>query len=263
VSRYQHIAFFGATGSNELFLGLDPGRFRSGVTSETEDRPFGSLDSQIPDKDRFKDAEPFVARCRGCSGVFEVTRVGTQETPMFTPAGPSCPACHTQLGTPSLQVQLELHIRQHIAKYYEGWTVCDDPTCDQRTRMMSVYGRRCLRVGCRGSVSFEASLQLYNQLMYCASLFNGNKTIATAKGTSRQGETFPLKCSKASAQLWSFARGNNCLGRSQSTSAAGVIAKCRQVFAKLWASLGRYERVVFIHEIIIVMVVSCRAALVE
>lgn len=55
----------------------------------------------------------------------------------------------------SLQMQLETQIREHIGKYYEGWAVCDDPTCGHRTRMMGVYGRRCLRPGCRGAVSFE------------------------------------------------------------------------------------------------------------
>lgn len=62
--------------------------------------------------------------------------------------------------TPSLQTQLESQLREHIGKYYEGWTVCDDPTCGHRTRMMSVYGRRCLRTGCRGSVAFEVSRYL-------------------------------------------------------------------------------------------------------
>lgn len=39
--------------------------------------------------------------------------------------------------------------------------MCDDPTCGQRTRSMSVYGRRCLRVGCRGAVGFEVGSFLF------------------------------------------------------------------------------------------------------
>lgn len=57
----------------------------------------------------------------------------------------------------TLQAQLEFQIREAISKYYEGWTLCEDPTCGYRTRMMSVYGRRCLRPGCRGRVAFEVS----------------------------------------------------------------------------------------------------------
>ena len=63
--------------------------------------------------------------------------------------------CGNGLGTASLQIQLECQIREHINKYYEGWTVCDDPTCGNRVRMMGVYGRRCLKEWCRGSVTFE------------------------------------------------------------------------------------------------------------
>jgi hypothetical protein len=66
--------------------------------------------------------------------------------------------CGNSFGTASLQIQLECQIREHINKYYEGWTVCDDPTCGNRARMMGVYGRRCLKEWCRGSVTFEVSL---------------------------------------------------------------------------------------------------------
>ena len=69
--------------------------------------------------------------------------------------GPACPVCSKTISPGSLQTQLEVQIREHIAKYYEGWTVCDDPTCNYSTRMMGVYGRRCLRSGCRGRVAFK------------------------------------------------------------------------------------------------------------
>jgi hypothetical protein len=52
-------------------------------------------------------------------------------------------------------VQLEVQTRDAIARYYAGWATCDDTTCELRTRMMGVYGRRCLRAGCRGTVAFE------------------------------------------------------------------------------------------------------------
>jgi DNA polymerase alpha subunit A len=69
--------------------------------------------------------------------------------------GPTCPMCDKTLGTASLQMQLECQIREHIYRYYEGWTVCDDATCGNRARMMSVYGWRCLKDQCGGTVSFE------------------------------------------------------------------------------------------------------------
>ncbi len=49
-------------------LGLDPGRFRSSTTDESEERSFGTLESQLPDSVRFKDADPLLLRCRKCEG---------------------------------------------------------------------------------------------------------------------------------------------------------------------------------------------------
>jgi len=61
---------------------------------------------------------------------------------------------------------LVTQIRENISKYYEGWTICDDPTCGNRTRMMGVYGRRCLRQGCRGTVTFEVSSSRFDTLWH-------------------------------------------------------------------------------------------------
>lgn len=70
----------------------------------------------------------------------------------------ACPACSATLTTPSLAIQLDMRIRAQISKYYLAWTVCDDDGCGARTRMMGVYGRRCLglvKEGCKGSVRLE------------------------------------------------------------------------------------------------------------
>ena len=134
---------------------------------------FGSLDSLMSDAERFKDAAPLVVRCRSCTAqsafspiadrsvrppFFSLLRTLTsQQTSMVTSAGVRCPACNAAISPASVQAQLEVQMRAQIARYYEGWTVCDDPTCGQRTRMMGVYGRRCLRPGCEASVAFEVS----------------------------------------------------------------------------------------------------------
>ena len=72
-----------------------------------------------------------------------------------------CPSCKAPLGEGSLQVQLEVQIRKHVARYYEGWLVCDDSVCGYRTRMMRVYGRKCLRPECRGTMSFEVIISSF------------------------------------------------------------------------------------------------------
>ncbi|KAH9072265.1 DNA polymerase alpha catalytic subunit [Lactarius deliciosus] len=160
-------------------LGLDPGRYRSVVT-ETEDRRFSTLESRLPESERYKDAAPFVVRCRACEGSAAFAPVTNRADSLVTAKGVTCPMCGNSLGTASLQIQLECQIRVHINKYYEGWTVCDDATCGNRARMMGVYGGRCLKDWCRGSVTFEYSdAMLYNQLRYFRYLFDIEKAVVT------------------------------------------------------------------------------------
>ncbi|KAF8966275.1 DNA polymerase alpha catalytic subunit [Flammula alnicola] len=161
-------------------LGLDPMRYRTSTGGD--ERMFSGLDSQISDAERFRDAVPFFVRCRHCQGRLNFLPLNHPEANLLLPTGPTCPACSKPISAGSLQTQLEVQIRDFIAKYYEGWTVCDDPTCDNHTRMMGVYGRRCLRSGCKGKVTFEYSdTQLYNQLRYFVSLFDVQKALATSR----------------------------------------------------------------------------------
>ncbi|KAF8813033.1 DNA polymerase alpha catalytic subunit [Phlegmacium glaucopus] len=163
-------------------LGLDPTRFRTSIGGN--ERTFSGLDAQISDAERFRDATPFHVRCRHCQGQLPFV-INEPETSILLITGPTCPACSKTISAGSLQTQLEVQIREHIAKYYEGWTVCDDPTCDYSTRMMGVYGRRCLRSGCKGRVAFKYSdTQLYNQLLYFISLFDGDKALSTIKDSN-------------------------------------------------------------------------------
>lgn len=157
-----------------MSVGLDPSRYRNTTVTDTEARQFSSLDTLMSDAEKYKDAAPFIVRCRGCQGEVMFSPVTDRQVRLYCmrapraltlslklslllPSGPTCPGCHTHMGTASLAVQLELQIREQISKYYKGWTVCDDQTCGNRTRMMGVYGRRCLKHDCLGTVTFEAS----------------------------------------------------------------------------------------------------------
>lgn len=53
------------------FLGLDPNRYSYSQTQMGEggmDAAFSPLDAQISDQERYKDATPFMVKCRGCKG---------------------------------------------------------------------------------------------------------------------------------------------------------------------------------------------------
>ncbi|KAF8507515.1 hypothetical protein BU17DRAFT_78091 [Hysterangium stoloniferum] len=176
-------------------LGLDPSRYRSTSSGEFEARVFGTLDSQLSDKDRFSDAVAFTVTCNQCEGQVEFEPIYDRERSIVKSSGPTCLGCAATLPTWHLQTQLELQIRQHIMKYYEWWTECDDATCRNQTRMMSVYGRRCMKPNCRGTAKLQSQysdLMLYNQLLYYGSLFNAQKIIKGAKGTAKHDEVVAL-----------------------------------------------------------------------
>lgn len=172
-------------------LGLDPARFKNTTASVPDTQTeFHTLESQIPESERFADASPFTVRCRHCSEQFEFRGAQADQAGMITPSGLNCPnlECRKPLGVPSLVVQMELQIRQFIGKFYEAWLICDDAACKNRTRMMSVYGRKCLNssMGCKGQMSYEyTDKMLYNQLLYFHGLFDPSKAEAKFRGTAQ------------------------------------------------------------------------------
>ncbi|KAF1813024.1 DNA polymerase alpha catalytic subunit [Eremomyces bilateralis CBS 781.70] len=166
-------------------LGLDPNKYRSQVggssamNQETEIMP---LESQIPDSIRFKNCAPLRLRCRACKHRFPFSGlVGSSD--VVSASGMVCPTenCGATLPNLSIVAQLESQIRQHLARYYAGWLVCDDAACGARTRQMSVYGHRCLgpkglAKGCQGRMQWEyGEREVYNQLIYLSSMFDVDK----------------------------------------------------------------------------------------
>ncbi|EEH20643.2 phosphomethylpyrimidine kinase [Paracoccidioides brasiliensis Pb03] len=170
-------------------LGLDVRKYQINIsnTRDQQNMEIFPLESQIPDSIRFKDASRLTLRCRFCHErtFFEGLSSSAE---MCTANGLVCPntACGKPFNIISIVAQLESQIRAQTAKYYEGWLVCDDPSCGNRTRQMSVYGRRCLgprgrAEGCLGRMGFEyTEKQLYNQLLYYARLWDVDKAKVAA-----------------------------------------------------------------------------------
>jgi DNA polymerase alpha subunit A len=172
-------------------LGLDARKYAINNTNssggnETEIHP---LESQIEDVVRFKDASRFALRCRKCKASFGFEGL-VESLEVCSPSGITC-RCGYTLPNISVLAQLEHEIRQQTSKYYEGWLVCDDQACGNRTRQMSVYGHRCLGPrglghGCLGKMRYEyTEKMIYNQLLYFASLFDVEKAKVAAKGTDK------------------------------------------------------------------------------
>lgn len=179
-------------------LGLDIRRYANHANhssnGNSNDLEIHPLESQIPDEVRFRDCTRLQLRCRACKNTspFEGLLVHPDRV---TSAGVACDACGATLSTLSVVAQVERAIRTAAARYYEGWLVCDDSSCGHRTRQMSVYGGRCLGPkglarDCLGRMRYEFSERdMYNQLVYLASLFDVAKAKAKATAAAAAGES--------------------------------------------------------------------------
>lgn len=178
-------------------LGLDTRKYQISTSnsSHQQNKEIFPLESQIPDNIRFRDAVRLNLWCRNChqTSAFE----GICDSPgMCSPKGIECgnAECRQLLSTLSIVAQLESQIRAQTSQYYEGWLVCDDPSCGNRTRQMSVYGHRCLgpqgrAEGCLGRMAYEYSdKRLYNQLLYFASLWDVERCKQKAKTEKQYAE---------------------------------------------------------------------------
>ncbi|KAH7243278.1 uncharacterized protein BKA55DRAFT_647837 [Fusarium redolens] len=177
-------------------LGLDIKRYSSFQTqqnSSSNDLEIHPLDSQIPDEVRFGDCARLSLRCRKCKTSFAFEGLATSPDHV-SQSGVLCGSCGTSISTLSVVAQMEHAIRTQTSRYYEGWLVCDDSQCGNRTRQMSVYGSRCLGPkglarDCLGRMRYEYTEKaIYTQLLYFASLWDVDKakTKATSTEMSRQ-----------------------------------------------------------------------------
>lgn len=171
-------------------LGLDVRKYQINNTSSggnQQSTDIFPLESQIPDSVRFENAVRFTLTCRFCKerSIFEGLAASSH---MCTANGIVCPnqGCQKPFSVLTIVAQLESQIRAQTSKYYEGWLVCDDSACGNRTRQISVYGHRCLgprghAEGCLGRMSYEyTEKQMYNQLLYFAGLWDVDKAKAAA-----------------------------------------------------------------------------------
>ena len=165
-------------------LGLDSRKYinRGGANGELNGNGMDSLqplESTIADEERFKDSVPLQISCPLCEKRFAFGGITASNDYKFTYSGLQCSHCSHTLAPIQLTSQLERSIRAHISLYYAGWLHCDDSTCRNVTRQISVFGKRCLMDGCTGVMRYKYSdKQLYNQMLYFLSLFDLSKNKA-------------------------------------------------------------------------------------
>lgn len=172
-------------------LGLDVRRYNNVQNQQngSNDLEIHPLDSQIPDDIRFSDCTRLSLRCRKCKATS--TFEGLVSSPdSVSASGVLCSGCGSNISPLSVIAQVEHAIRTQTSRYYEGWLVCDDSQCGNRTRQMNVYGTRCLgpkglAKDCLGRMRYEYTEKaIYNQLVYFASLWDVDRARTRANDTN-------------------------------------------------------------------------------
>ncbi|KJZ76030.1 hypothetical protein HIM_04486 [Hirsutella minnesotensis 3608] len=173
-------------------LGLDTRRYslhQAQQHGSANDQEIHPLESQIADEVRFADCERLSLQCRRCKASFTFEGL-VASSDRVSAAGIVCQGCEAVIPPISVIAQLEHAVRTQTSRYYEGWLVCDDAQCGNRSRQMSVYGTRCLGPkglarDCLGRMRYEYTEKaIYNQLVYFASLWDVDKAREKAGGAN-------------------------------------------------------------------------------
>ncbi|XP_034428633.1 DNA polymerase alpha catalytic subunit isoform X1 [Hippoglossus hippoglossus] len=169
------------------WLGLDPSQFRAQQQHQREEEADGTLGApvQLTDEERYKDCERFTFTCPECGTDNTYDNVFEGAGLKLEPSLMRC--CHNPCGsrpvdfTVNISNKLLLDIRRYIKKYYSGWLVCEDLTCQNRTRRLPIAFSRhgpicpaCTRATLRPEYSEKA---LYNQLCFYRFIFDWDYAI--------------------------------------------------------------------------------------
>lgn len=182
-------------------LGLDPSGYRNsrqyGQSEEEEDLSA----AQVPDEDRYRMCERFTFKCpaQDCDTVITMDSAfrGVGPGPNLEVALQYCPnpKCKFPIFSRIAPIlnKLRLDIRNHITKYYNGWLICEDPSCDNRTRRIPLLFNRGFPVcnSCRRGVLYReySESQLYKQLCFYEYIFDFQKACQKNKDERIRDET--------------------------------------------------------------------------
>ncbi|KAJ2141984.1 DNA-directed DNA polymerase alpha catalytic subunit pol1 [Coemansia sp. RSA 564] len=152
-------------------LGLDATKFRAPVHNTHTDE-LRTLDSQIPDSERFKMARSLNVPCPTCKSQYQVHGIARANSHGIS-SGLMCPLCSYLPPSAQLATRLSLLIRSCIREYHAFSVQCDEPSCALMSRLLTVCGSQCVRPQCSGRMTeVYSDKMLYEQLQYFAALLN-------------------------------------------------------------------------------------------
>jgi DNA polymerase alpha subunit A len=222
-------------------LGLDVRKYNSIQTqqnSASDDLEIHPLESQIPDEVRFSDCARLSIRCRKCKATSPFEGLITS-LDRISATGVTCPGCSNVIPTLSIVAQVESAIRTQTTRYYEGWLVCDDSQCGNRTRQISVYGTRCLGPkglarDCLGRMRYEYTEKaIYNQLVYFASLWDVDRARTKATASTAGPNDDSSLTAEQREKVLALAEHN----RTRFTTVKGVVDKYLEKCGRQWVAM--------------------------
>ncbi|XP_070462365.1 DNA polymerase alpha catalytic subunit isoform X18 [Equus przewalskii] len=129
------------------WLGLDPTQFRVHHyhKDEENDALLGGP-AQLTDEEKYRDCERFKCPCPTCGteNIYDSVFDGSgkdMEPSLYRCSNIDCKASPLTFMV-QLSNKLIMDIRRCIKKYYEGWLICEEPTCRNRTRHLPLQFSR-------------------------------------------------------------------------------------------------------------------------
>ncbi|XP_032534928.1 DNA polymerase alpha catalytic subunit isoform X2 [Chiroxiphia lanceolata] len=164
------------------WLGLDPSQFRvhHHYHKDEENDALVGGPAQLTDEEKYRDCERFKFCCLKCGTENIYDNVFDGSGRFIEPSLQRCSKTDCDEPPFNYVVQMNnkllLDIRRYIRKYYNGWLICEEPTCQNRTRRLPLSFSRggpvcqaCRKAVLRPEYSDKA---LYTQLCFYRYIFD-------------------------------------------------------------------------------------------
>ncbi|KAI6078741.1 DNA polymerase alpha catalytic subunit isoform X6 [Aix galericulata] len=164
------------------WLGLDPSQFRvhHHYHKDEENDALVGGPAQLTDEEKYRDCERFKFCCLKCGTENIYDNVFDCSGRFIEPSLERCSKSECEESPFNHVVQMNnkllLDIRRYLRKYYNGWLICEEPTCQNRTRRVPLSFSRsgpvcpaCRKAILRPEYSDKA---LYTQLCFYRYIFD-------------------------------------------------------------------------------------------
>uniref|UniRef100_A0A8B9N8U2 DNA polymerase n=1 Tax=Accipiter nisus TaxID=211598 RepID=A0A8B9N8U2_9AVES len=164
------------------WLGLDPSQFRvhHHYHKDEENDALVGGPAQLTDEEKYRDCERFKFCCLKCGTENIYDNVFDGSGRFIEPSLQRCSKTECEESPFNYVVQMNnkllLDIRRYLRKYYNGWLICEEPACQNRTRRLPLSFSRsgpvcqaCRKAVLRPEYSDKA---LYTQLCFYRYIFD-------------------------------------------------------------------------------------------